>query len=85
MAFTRDFLLPNAINYFYPNLEVLTNYDYDNATISPDTKQWFNLIVDHLDCRFAFLQERVMSLYPLLTLLLNLFNIGVITLLSNLN
>ena len=77
-AFTQYFLLPNTTNYFYPDLEILANYDYGNITLTPDTKQWFGLDVDHLDCRFPFLQERIMYIYPFLSLLLNAFNIAVI-------
>jgi hypothetical protein len=73
--FMQYFILPNTINYFYPNPEALTNYDYKNITLTPETKQWFSLNTDHLDCKFPFLQGKIILVYPAISLLLNVFNI----------
>ncbi len=78
VPFARYFLLPNAANYFYPSPETLVNYDYLGLALSPEAKQWFGLGVDHLDCRFPFLQRNIITVYPALSTLLNLFNLCII-------
>lgn len=73
--FTRHFLWPNTVNYFYPSPEVLTNYDYKYMLLPPETKQWFNFKDDHLDCTYPLLQGKIMAVYPLCSLLVTVLNL----------
>ncbi len=77
-SFMQYYLIPNTVNYFYPPTEILANYDYRSITLAPETKRWFGIDTDHLDCEFPLLQGKIIQVYPLLSLLLNLFNIAVL-------
>jgi hypothetical protein len=73
--FIRYYVLPNTVNYFYPDPEALTNYNNANLPLPAETKEWCSLDIDHVDCRFPDLQKNVIVIYPTLSLLLNIFNI----------
>jgi hypothetical protein len=73
--FLRYYILPNTANYFYPLPEAVGNYHTD-FVLPPETKEWFDMDIENLSCRFPGLQGSMISIFPLLSLLLNVFNIG---------
>ncbi len=77
-AYVRYFMAPNFINYLLPDREILMNYNYDDLQIPPETKQWFDFHIDHIYCRFEYLQKDIIVLYPGISLLLNLVNIIIV-------
>ncbi len=78
--FARGYVLPNTINYLYPIPEAVENYN-TNFALPPQTKEWFDLEIDNLSCRFPSLQGSIISVFPAITLLVNVLNIGTIILL----
>jgi hypothetical protein len=76
--FMKYFILPNCTNYFYPPAEILDNYDNSSIKLPPETIAWFGFDNDHLRCTYPNLQNRIISVYPALSLILNLLNIGTI-------
>jgi hypothetical protein len=79
-AFTRYYILPNTLNYFYPDKEIMANYNASGITLSPETKAWFDMDADNLSCRFPDLQKNIIAVYPACSLLLNVFSIVAILL-----
>ncbi len=73
--FMRCYILPNTINYFYPDPETLTNYNVSNMPLPQETKEWFNLDIDHIESRFPDLQYHIIKIYPAISLLLNVVNV----------
>jgi hypothetical protein len=76
--FMLCYILPNTKKYFYPDAEALANYNCTNVQLPEETKEWFNLSEDHISCGFEGLQHGVISVYPFVSLLLNVFNIAAI-------
>lgn len=77
-AFLKYYMYPNALNYFYPETEQLRKYDADNLTLDTSAANWFNLESRRLYTNVPGLQEKITAVYPALSLLLNLLNIGAI-------
>ncbi len=78
--FAIYYILPNTVNYFYPESEALANYNAGNMLVPPDTKEWFGLDIDYLVCRFPDMQAAIIVIMPAMSLLLNVFIIVVILL-----
>jgi len=78
LAYVRYFIIPNTKNYFLPDQEALSNYNYYSLKISPDTKDWFGYDFERLYCRFPDLQQNIMFLYPEISFALNVFNIVIV-------
>lgn len=74
-SFARHFLLPNAVAFFYPPTEGLTNYDYKYSPLTDEVRQWFGIASTHLDCPYPMLEGKIMGGYPALCLVLHIINI----------
>lgn len=77
-AFLKYYIYPNALNYFYPETEQLRKYDADKLTLDTTAANWFNLESRKLYTNVPGLQEKVIAIYPTLSLILNLVNITAI-------
>src|SRR5207248_1305757 len=76
--FLKHFIYPNFKRYLYPYSETLANYDAFYTSLTPEVKEWYRLDFDHLSCRFPDLQKRIISVYPAITLILNVLNFVII-------
>ncbi|MBX2904709.1 MAG: hypothetical protein KF744_01635 [Taibaiella sp.] len=77
-AFLKYYMYPNTLNYFYPETEQLRSYDADRLMLDTSSASWFSLERRRLYTTVPGLQDDVITLYPALSLLLNLLNIGAI-------
>jgi len=78
MAFLNYFILPNTKNFFYPEPEMLYNYNCSNTVLDSFAQNWYHFDSKTLSCRYPVLQKNIVRVYPFFSLLLNVFNIGVI-------
>lgn len=73
-AYIQFFIAPNFLNFLYPQIGLLENYDYTNAALPAYVKEWFGFDFDHLSCRFMNLQQWIIQYYPVCSLLITLLN-----------
>jgi hypothetical protein len=78
MQFLQYYIIPNTKKYFYPEKEAMHDYCDGILKIPPVTKNWFEFDTDELSCRVPDLQKNVIAVFPALSMLLNLFNLGAI-------
>ena len=71
-------MFPNFKNFMVPDLEALENYNIYNLTVPNECREWYNMDTNFLSCRFLHLQEKLMFIFPYVSCLLNLLNIGFI-------
>ncbi len=77
-AFVKYFIVPNTGNFFYPEPEILEDYNCTKLGVDTFTERWYH--TDHAQFvpRYPRLEHHVMSVFPFVSLLLNIFNIGAI-------
>jgi hypothetical protein len=75
LPFARYFLYPNFKRFFYPDPAPLDNYNSAHAALPREIGKWFNWKNPELSCRFPALQKRIISVYPALCVVLNIFNV----------
>ena len=72
IAFTRYFILPNARNYFLPDLEKLEHYNLGSDSVYPLAKSWFHYDSLRINSVSKDLQGALLFLCPLVFLVSNL-------------
>jgi len=77
-AFARHFLLVNTKNYFFPPIEQLGYYNLGLDTIWRSGQYWFQLPTSRVKVASIFLQKPILSSYPYVFCLLNLFYLATI-------
>ncbi|MCW3121823.1 MAG: hypothetical protein JWQ38_1315 [Flavipsychrobacter sp.] len=82
-AYVKYYILPNTVKFFYPDREALVNYNSDNLTLPEETKKWFEMDINKLECKLPGLQKGIISMFPAISMLLNLFNIGALFVFCN--
>jgi hypothetical protein len=76
LPFVRYYLYPNFKRFFYPEAAPLDHYDFNHVKqLPPEIGRWFNWKNAELSCRYPKVQNRIISVYPALSVLLNIFNV----------
>lgn len=78
MAYIRYYMLNNARYFMLPDKEILASYNNGNVTIPTPAVQWYDMDTDRPECRFPGVQLVIASVYPFISMLINLFNLAVV-------
>jgi hypothetical protein len=73
IPYIKHYLSVNAINYFLPPLEKLEKYNLGKKRISPIAAKWFSYSSQDVHAPPNFIQRFLLSGFPMLFLLLNIF------------
>ena len=73
-AYITYFIWPNFLNFLYPQIELLENYDATNIDLPSYVKDWFEFDYSHLHCSVPNLQKWIIYFYPFISLLITLIN-----------
>lgn len=76
LAYMHHFALLNSVNYFFPPLEKLAEYNLGTNNVEPIAQDWFNYTSTEVTAASYSIQEWVLLPYQVLFMFLNLFSIG---------
>jgi hypothetical protein len=69
--FIRYFIWPNAIKYYAPPVEFMSQYNTGHNLVTEGTKEWFHYKTNKVKIRMKTYRIRVLDFYPVLTGIVN--------------
>lgn len=76
ISFMRYYLLLNTTNYFIPHLEKFSVYNLQSNIVPAEVQEWFDYITPRINSVSLTFQGKLLCIYPLLFMILNIYFIG---------